>query len=628
MLLPLILSVGCEQKLKPGNPFEQYDSDEEAYAQSTISKYDDAQELSFSRNYPDVVAVEMLGEDGTPFTIGAIEGQVCVWYKDGVSFNYVQNSIMSLGGIIVAQIPENCYCLVEVPANEVQVFLRKITKDSDVNRAYPNMVYYPCAVNNYILDNFNPYYSRSDGDTTPHGDIVQYALQEYAEGISLMPYNIGTSDGQYMNNKKYFENGRFCPIFGCTNSEVYAIKDISKNAGSGPIIINMSFGPALPERMINGKEVGYYWNNATDDEKQEYRERYLLFMKETIKNLEPLNGKDFVVVKSAGNSGVKTFDNDIIAYLRDHLSTKEKEVMDKHILLVAAGETERLHQDYSNEMESGHYDPWVTKTDISDFKFEGKKMRGTSFAAPRTAGILSSVANDMNLTGAEVLRLAREVTKHDGELTEESLFKAVEDKKPSSNEYSINGCLLYRLIIEIGTDMEILELHNNCNDDIRVKGYLLNTIASHGGANTLNFDKIIKANQTEYVEGFIENECTIISVEKVVQNHEQQKNNTKIVGTMWRWDFSKNPDIEWYDALRFDDESNGTALSVYQGDSTVITHFHYFYNEEYDGWCVTDWGQNIMYFVINGNELNMGFCKPCVINGNNIIFDSRRYYRM
>lgn len=621
IILMMVLMGGCERKIIPGNPFDEYDPGEENYS----TCYDDEElEIRFTGDYPSVVTMDMVAEDGIPYTIETIEGQVCVWFEETVSYGDASKAIKKTNGKIVAQISKNGYYLVEVPTNNVKNFTDAISMQYGVDWAYPNIVFFPSMVNNYVLDTEYP--DVTEADTPPHGIIVKYALWDSDPESPLKSYNIGSENGKGMNLDNWDEGG-ICPIFGCSHNEYFALKDISRIPDNEPIIINMSYGPAL-KRNANGKELRVLWKSATYEEKQNYKENYVYYIKSKIKNLSPLQGKDYIAVIAAGNDGIKDFDAEILSFLRNKLSSEEKEIMDKHVLLVTAGETEKVNQDYSNEMERGIYDPWVTKTDISDFKFEGKKWKGTSFAAPRAAGILSSVANEMNLTGAEVLELAREVTKRDGELTKESLLKATEDNKPSSNEYSINGCLLYRLITEIGTDMEILELHNNCNEDIRVKGYLLNAIAPHGGANTLDFDKVIKANQTEYVEGFIENECTIISVEKVIQNQKQQKNNTKIVGTMWRWDFSKNPDIEWYDALRFDDESNGTALSIYQGESTVITHFHYFYNEEYDGWYVTDWGKNIMYFVINGNELNMGFYKPCVINGKNIVFDSRCYYRM
>ena len=231
--------------------------------------------------------------------------------------------------------------------------------------------------------------------------------------------------------------------------------------------------------------------------KKDYKERYLNSIRNIIENAKKLKGKDYIIVKSAGNNGVKKFDDEIISYLRDNFKPDELEIMDKHFIIVTAGEKERIERyseiekdfkkkydeavrkkdkkaiidydtnwrkakayvnfisTYSNEMESGHYNPWVTKVDISDFKFKGEDKFGTSFAAPYAAGILSSVANDMNLTGAEVLKLAREVTKRYGELTKDALLQAAKNEKnDSSKEVTIEGVLrMYLLNSSGGSDI-------------------------------------------------------------------------------------------------------------------------------------------------------------------------------
>ena len=82
----------------------------------------------------------------------------------------------------------------------------------------------------------------------------------------------------------------------------------------------------------------------------------------------------------------------------------------------------------------------------------------------------------------------------------------------SQNDFS---CLKYRLVKDWDSDKEKLELRNTCNKDIRVKGYFTNKIAFRGGDNRLYFDEIVYANSTKYVDGFIENKCTITSVKKI-----------------------------------------------------------------------------------------------------------------
>ena len=643
--------------------------------------------FAFKGEYPDAVVVNMVNDDGTPYTIEAIEGQVCVWFEEGTPYKTAKKSIKASGGRIVAQIPEDGYYLVEVPADKVQVFLKRITKENFVDWAYPNMISYSCAVYNYVLDNFYP--SIGETDTTPHGDMVQFAWQEYDKKAVLKSYNIGAKDGKFMD-----EGVHKWLCFVDANNEICAMKDIASSSTSEPIIINMSYGVPLPERKSDNK---YYWREATFGEKTMYRITYYHNLKKIYENAKALEGKDYILVIAAGNEGVKVFDSAIISYLRDRLSPKEKEFMDEHVLLVTAGETEERHKDYSNEMEEGRYDPWVTKVGVSDFKYNGKKQRGTSFAAPRAAGILSSVANEMNLTGAEVLKLAKEVTKRDGELTKKTLMQAAKEKQfnTDNNEVTIEGVLRMYLLDNMGggsvtyytdKDGNVINavgeddpMHPYCQTIYEYREtdfdntYLAFVVETDKRLDVTpyieNEDKDnlesllrsafmvvpkfqymerefankyanmrVRARGTLYVPwGGWRNATPVVMDLRSIELVEREPKTviktthdalTNLTGTRWRYDFSHNPEIEMYDVLQFDDESNGTALSVYQGESTVVSHFHYFYNEEYDGWCITDWDKNIMYFVINGNELNMGFYKPCVINGKNVVFDSRCYYRM
>ena len=353
----------------------------------------------FKGVYPEVVAVELVNDKGYPYTIEAIEGQVCVWFND-ISVKDARKCIMHLGGEIIAQIPDIGYYLVKVPADDVQNFITVIHDAPEIERAFPNMASYPCMVNTYILDNYYP--DMSQEDTTPHGVIVQYALQEYGTKSPLKTYNIGSTNGKYMCMSERMNES-------CVNNAVFALDSIASSlVDNQPIVINMSFGPYLRPRK---NEERYYWDSATDDEKLDYQENFKNHIQDVIKIVKPLEGKDFIVTKSAGNNGVKVFDAAIIAYLENNLIPEEKDVLDKHFLLVTAGEKEDDNKDYSNEMEKGHYHPWVTQVDISDFKYNGRKRRGTSFAAPRSAGFISLVVNKYDLTASEVLKYAREATR-------------------------------------------------------------------------------------------------------------------------------------------------------------------------------------------------------------------------
>lgn len=85
------------------------------------------------------------------------------------------------------------------------------------------------------------------------------------------------------------------------------------------------------------------------------------------------------------------------------------------------------------------------------------------------------------------------------------------------NDYKYHGVLAYRLVSMVD-EFETLELVNTSDKDIRVVGYLQNAIASHDDDNRLDFDVIITANQTRYVNGYIANDCVISSVENYTED--------------------------------------------------------------------------------------------------------------
>lgn len=454
----------------------------------------DAVTIAFKGEYPDAVTIELEDEDGFSYTIEAIEGQVCVWFNEGVSFKESKKNINGIGGEIVAQIPDIGYYLVQVPNKDVKGFLAQIKGLPGVEYASPNTVSYPCMANNYILDNFYPAAKKNDkDDTTPHGVIVRFAMQECGTQSTIDTFNIGSrpKNGQTHGSMCVFEKMEET----CANNEVFALQSVSKVSVNNPMIINMSYGPYLQKRKDS---IRYYWTNATPKEREDYKRRYLDCVRRVIKNVKPLKGRDFIITKAAGNDGVKEFDVAIISYLRSKLYPDELEVLDKHFLFVSAGEEGRIAEyrrwgeiyrqrmeenrelahrygqmrydgynndrfeyydslyrrydtlyryydtmthfcrTYSNEMEEGHYNPWVTKVDISDFKYNGENRFGTSYAAPRAACILSSAVNKHNINASEVLKYAREATRLHPQhlLTAEMLDSLINaDKGGKTSEY-------------------------------------------------------------------------------------------------------------------------------------------------------------------------------------------------
>ncbi len=413
--------------------------------------------LAFKGDYPDPVTIEIEDEDGNTLTIEAIEGQVCVWFEDGVPAKEAYKLIRDAGGKIIAQVPRCGYYLVKVPSDEVQDFLDDLYYEPAVNRVFPNMIMESCAAANYILDDFYP----DTAEAAPHGVIVQFAMEECESKSPIRAFNIGNASTGAIctSNRK---------TIACVNTEFFALDTIDQLAHDGPIIINLSYGAVLPKRIDEktGKSVRYYWTEADPNEQDGYRKNYKNTLINLISNLKPLlqSERDFIIVSSAGNRGVKNFYRDVISYMRRELNPEQIEVLDKHLLLVSADETERVERHrreyeryndlvwkqrndtdlvkkrnweytlykhygrYSNDIEEGGYDPWVTRVELSDFMYAGEEHAGTSFASPRAACMLSSVINEKNLTGYEVLELARAITRRDKMLTKEALLAAAKAK--------------------------------------------------------------------------------------------------------------------------------------------------------------------------------------------------------
>lgn len=499
-------------------------------------------DVYFTGNYPPVAQVTF-EQNGYSRSIEAVQGQVMVYFADEVSHREALRAIKKAGGKVVAQIPKAHYYLVGTDVGGESMFMQEVQFHAATEYVYPNAVSYPCMAKPHVIDNFN---TKLENYGASHGKIVKYAIEECGTTAAVSTFDAGIKGTRYMNNNMVIQN----------LEEV-----LSDNTHESAHVINLSFGPSLI-----GKN---YWNNASVSAKKEYVVDYINDIVKYIELTKVHNDKDFVIVIAAGNEGVKSFGKEIIVPLYDSLKKKNLvDIMNRHFLLVAAEDTREgwtcptndsctweeavkyYYNEYSNELEKGRSHPWVTKVDISDFKYKGKDMPGTSFASPRAACFISSVANSKDMEVTEVLKYVRKATKQspDHILTQELLEKVIEEEKNKENtesDYKKKGCLKYRLVKDTSTDKERLELRNTCDEDIRVIGYLLNKIAPHEGDNTLDFETVVRAKGTEYVDGFVENECTITSVEKVEKKTSKPTNSTdptskqgnsipaSLVGTKW-----------------------------------------------------------------------------------------------
>ncbi len=380
-------------------------------------------DILFSGAYPPVTQV-IYEQDGNIYTVEAVQGQVMVYFADGVSHREAVRAIKKAGGKVAAQIPKAHYYLVSTDAEEESAFMQKIRTIAATDFVYPNAVSYTCEATSYVMDDFT---DKSDGAT--HGEIVSYALQECGHVATIRSYEENV-DGSGLKWSEIIKD--------LNNILSNASEDVSP-------VINMSFGVAL---RVAGKDV--FWEDAPDSIQYNYRQFYIKEIKLLLEQIDQYRDKNFVIVKSTGNSAIKNFDKDILTPLYNTLDEKQRAVMDEHVILVAAEDSR--NRAYSNELEKGVHHNWVTKVDISDFKFKGKNAYGTSYAAPRTTCFISTTSEKFKLKPTDVLQYVRKATEKapDHILTLERLEKEIagepNNAKLSENEAVIEGVLKMYLL--------------------------------------------------------------------------------------------------------------------------------------------------------------------------------------
>jgi hypothetical protein len=286
-------------------------------------------------------------------------------------------------GIIIGQFVDmRCYVVYTGAGNE-SAFINKIKNHPGIRFVGLNTVEYPCAVTprTSVIDNF--YIS--------HGDSVTYALQECGLKTKIDKYNVGIKDD---------ESGRLL-----WSEIILDFQSVLKNAPANtPFVINMSFGPDFTDPDIN------LWTDKdiTDEVKNNYRKHYKEDLKKLAAVVANYQEKDFVIVKSAGNNGLKHLDSEILNDLGGELSGEEFKILSSHLIL--AGAEDSRNQEYSNAVSKGNYNFLYTSVDISDLKYKNQHLYGTSFAAPRIACFISSAVNEHNIKATDALKAVKDIT--------------------------------------------------------------------------------------------------------------------------------------------------------------------------------------------------------------------------
>ena len=398
--LLLLICFGCEQK----PPYR-------------IPKYPEIeQDIFFEGEYPPVALVEY-EENGQVYHVDAVQGQVMVMFEETVSHTEAFEILKNNHVKIVAQLPQVHYYLVEVPVGMEGKFMCLMRKIPKINFVCPNAIDEICSVDSYVLDNFHG----------THGNRVVLMMKDGYPGREVRGENVGTEDGEEV----YF------------NQALESAEKIIGNLGKDEsVVINMSFGPGVDKDIKDVEKRCADYKKAYIDELNVLKELVLRH-----------DDKDFVIVKSSGNKGVKNLEDGLNIF-RDGLSKEELEVFEHHFILVSAKDSDRLFKDGTrlyNDVSPGYYDRLVTKVDISDVPWDG-----TSFSSPRVAGYIVTAADAHGLKVTEVLEYVRKATEEalDHVLTPELLEKVIEDDKTPMSEVTIEGVLRMYIVNNTYDGME------------------------------------------------------------------------------------------------------------------------------------------------------------------------------
>ena len=354
-------------------------------------------------------------EQGETYSMEAFEGQVVVYFNDGISPQTAQKTITELGGVIIEQVPFIDYYLVDIGKGKEVEFISKI-KNKNVEYASLNLVYVNRAyVNAYFSDNFS---QRENGTT--HGEQVA-SVYEGCAGKTCKRYDIG-----FKNDKgKIRIKGKD------------GINNITKKYPNDGLH-NMSYGPILDENNEKLK-----WKDATEVQKKNYIKKQQKQIKDVVIRLKKM-GKagttNTVVTIAAGNEAMSGFDAKILEPMlngtagENSLDSKEKEILKKNILIVTSQESSTNKSGKHNVMAE------VDITGVVDKN--GKQLSGSSFAAPKALCEIRNAMEETNITAVEAMQAVKEAVKNNakGQIVRSEVIKyAKEIAKTSAQVDLINS---------------------------------------------------------------------------------------------------------------------------------------------------------------------------------------------
>jgi len=375
----------------------------------------------YSKNkYPPIKIISH-NENRRVYKVEAVSGHVIALFNKTISHSQAVKDIKQLNGKIISQIVNSRYYLIDTGAGNESEFINQLKKHPNINYVYFNAVEYPRKIDpqTYVMDNF--YIS--------HGNEVKFALKECGLTTRINTYNVGIY-GDEKGRMSWSEIDRdLISILG------FHTKDT-------PAVINMSFGPGFIDDKIR------YWTDKeiTDEVKNNYINQYKEGLKHILALTSNYKDKDFVIVKSAGNEGLKQLDTEILNNLEKEMTVDEIKILNEHFLLVGA--VDSREPKYSNDITKGKYNFLYGEVDISDLKKDNENLYGTSFAAPRVSCFISANVNKNNIKATEVLQIIKDITRKNPDkpitleniekeakiLAEAQKTKPKENKRVNSNE--------------------------------------------------------------------------------------------------------------------------------------------------------------------------------------------------
>ena len=392
-------------------------------------------------------------EDNVTYSTRAFEGQVIVYFNDGVKLATAQKIISELGGTIIEQIPAIQYYLVKVPAGSEVSFISNI-RDKNIEYASLSLSYDLRAVScqTRILDAF-PYRVIKDS----HGDAVKSVYDKCTNSTKSMDIDYS----YYNNNGKLKIEGRM------------AINDVVKSRAENTLY-NMSFGPKIE---VGQKKLT--WGEANEEQRKNYirdqqqQIKDLVLRLKTISEGKPLN---IVITLAAGNEGMPDFDKNVIEPMissrppvqgtidfRLRLDNVEKEILKNNILIVTSTEPTTNKTEKNNAMAT---------VDIGGLEFNGKQLEGSSFAAPKALCIVRQVMeiqkeNGNNLTAVEALAAVKKAVKLNlkGELNIDEAKKIALDEYGGKKPIEEKGCWIvtFTMTLYPGATPQILKVEEWCD---------------------------------------------------------------------------------------------------------------------------------------------------------------------